>query len=325
MIRVWVRLPLLAQRHTMATTSISGMRGLYRLPSMGATTTDGRRFKSDAFGVSGYTSFYTGGDAVALGLQEGVELALPEPEAKHAVNSLRVQEGDVVTLCDGLGRSFRAEVVETRKAKKSRSQVLVRVVSTLPECSGEPPFDLSVCLPLLKSTSRMEFAIEKATELGVNRIMLFHSQSSKGDEWKQAKVAEKINVNKHRRLTEMVLSAMKQSGRSVMPVLNNELVSFADLIRGLAVSERSTLKVILHPCKQTLADLVAANRTKLVRFEDSENRCIVLLVGPEAGLISEEVELAKDHGWEVASLGVTRLRTETSILAASAVVAGVLT
>ena len=209
---------------------------------------------------------------------------LPEEEAAHAVRVLRLEAGDEVTLTDGKGCFYRAEI-----SAASNKRCLVNVLETLPQ---EPLWQghLHLAMAPTKNMDRTEWLAEKATEIGFDELTFLNCRFSER------------KVIKTERIQKILVSAIKQSLKARLPKLN-EMTDFNRFIR----QPFNGQKFIAH-CyegeKPLLKDIVR-------RGEDA-----LVLIGPEGDFSEEEVKLAVEQGFQPISLGGSRLRTETAALVA---------
>lgn len=209
---------------------------------------------------------------------------LPEEEAAHAVRVLRLEAGDEVTLTDGKGCFYRAEI-----SAASNKRCLVNVLETLPQ---EPLWQghLHLAMAPTKNMDRTEWFAEKATEIGFDELTFLNCRFSER------------KVIKTERIQKILVSAIKQSLKARLPKLN-EMMDFNKFIR----QPFNGQKFIAH-CyegeKPLLKDIVR-------RGEDA-----LVLIGPEGDFSEEEVKLAVEQGFQPISLGRSRLRTETAALVA---------
>jgi 16S rRNA (uracil1498-N3)-methyltransferase len=160
----------------------------------------------------------------------------------------------------------------------------------------EPSLDVTLAVSLLKNPSRMEYVVEKATELGIRSFipLMCDRTVAKGD--------------KHDRLEKVALAAMKQCGRSWLPRIQ-PLQRFDQLI---GTSAPWSLKFIPH--EQTAADRTIRHELQHI----TEVHTILILIGPEGGFSEEEILLSEQRGFKQVTLGSRRLRTDTAAVAASA-------
>jgi 16S rRNA (uracil1498-N3)-methyltransferase len=215
---------------------------------------------------------------------------LPDDEARHAVRVLRHQPGDEIVVVDGAGGRYRVRLTETDK----RSAV-GEVVAVEREV-GEPDYRLRIGLGTLKNAGRFETFAEKAVELGVAEIVPLVTERT-----------ERMSL-KPQRTRNILIAAMKQSGRSRVPTLT-EPRPFAEVS-----AETADVRILCHESADPRASI-----TRVLSAEANASE-IVVLVGPEGGFSEGEVAAARDAGWTIASLGQRRLRAETAaIVAATAV------
>ncbi|OOQ57689.1 16S rRNA (uracil(1498)-N(3))-methyltransferase [Mucilaginibacter pedocola] len=212
------------------------------------------------------------------------EYFLNEEESKHAVRVLRLAKGDAVTLIDGVGGLYQAEI---KDAHPKRTILQVNSVQT--EYAKRNHY-LHLAVAPTKNIERTEWFLEKATEIGIDEVSLIISQRS---ERKEAK-AERLN--------KIITSAIKQSIKAYHPVLN-EAVTFAQFIKKPFDGE----KYIAHCAegeKLALPEAIAKQSRYLI------------LIGPEGDFSPAEVEIALQNGYKAITLGESRLRTETAALEA---------
>ena len=217
---------------------------------------------------------------------ESDEYTLSSEESRHAIGVLRLRTGDPIWLTDGRGILFRAVVVEP-SAKAS----VVRVVERFPD-HGRKPYRLHIAIALTKNTDRYEWFLEKATEIGVDRITPIDCDRS-----------QRRSV-KHERSEKVILSAVKQSLKAYVPLLD-PLTSSESFIRS---DYGPSLKFIAH-CDEKTGD---ARRELFRELSADPGENYVVMIGPEGDFSPAEVELAAQNGFIPVSLGESRLRTETA-------------
>jgi 16S rRNA (uracil1498-N3)-methyltransferase len=203
---------------------------------------------------------------------------LSEEESKHIVRVLRLKEGDPLAIVDGKGGYFEAEIVGAHPKRCT--------VSILKAEQSEPlKHELHIALGPTKMTDRIEWFVEKATEIGITEISFI-----------QGKNSERVKL-KLDRIEKKVVSAMKQSKRLFLPKIN-ELISVSDFIKS-------------HP-----NGLIAhcEDGEKLTILETFETKNCPILIGPEGDFTLDEIELALENGYKTITLGENRLRTETAAL-----------
>lgn len=209
---------------------------------------------------------------------------LPEEEAAHAVRVLRLQAGDEVTLTDGKGNFYRAEI-----SVASNKRSLVNILETQPQ---EPLWQghLHIAMAPTKNMDRTEWFAEKATEIGFDELTFLNCRFSER------------KVIKTERIQKILVSAIKQSLKARLPLLN-EMTDFNKFVR----QPFNGQKFIAH-CYEGEKPLL---KDILKRGEDA-----LVLIGPEGDFSEEEVKLAIEQGFQPISLGRSRLRTETAALVA---------
>ncbi len=209
---------------------------------------------------------------------------LPEEESKHCIRVLRLKQGDEILLTDGTGMFYQALIIHP-----DPNHCGVKILKETPDnFSFDYSINISVCPT--KNMDRIEWFVEKATEIGISEINFPLCRFSERKELKT------------NRLEKILISAMKQSGRATLPVLN-EMISFEKLI----TQPFDGQKFIAHCYPEEKLILNAA-------YQKKSN--VWILIGPEGDFSKEEIVLAKKNGFESISLGKSRLRTETAALVA---------
>ncbi len=221
------------------------------------------------------------------------EVILLSPEESHHLLVERIKPGSSVFLSDGKGNLFRG-IYEGEK--RGRAQIRVE------EKVGEEKrsFDLVVWQAVLKSPSRMDWVVEKLTEIGVSQIGFFSSHRS---------LKSTIPPEKMERWEKIVLSACKQSGRTIFPDLIF-LEQWEDFIFSLSNSPGTVI----------LAD-PEGNEALLSFLQERKERSFQIVIGPEGDLTREEREeiLKKAQGKRI-RLSKKILRSETASLFSASVV-----
>jgi 16S rRNA (uracil1498-N3)-methyltransferase len=224
-------------------------------------------------------------------LAAGTEITLPESAAKHVTRVLRLRADDPLVIFDGRGGDFRAEI-----ASITGGTVRVRLLGHV---AGRPESPLAITLIQgLSRGERMDWTLQKATELGVSVIApVLTARSVVRLDARQAEA-------KLRHWQAIVVAACEQSGRSIVP----ELRAPEPLRACLARPARSALRVVLDPN-------AGAELTEIPAPADA----VDLLIGPEGGFEADELEAARAAGYRSARLGPRVLRTETAGIVALAV------
>lgn len=207
-------------------------------------------------------------------------IQLSEDESKHCIRVLRMKSGQQLLITNGKGLIFTGEIVESHPKK-----AIVRLFEPH-EGYDHTGYHLHIAIAPTKNIERLEWFLEKATEIGVNEISLFHSFQS-----------ERRHANTER-LEKIVIAAMKQSIRACLPTLNG-IVSFEQLIT--------------QPFDgQKFIAWIDENVTTQLRHLYKPNHNCLILIGPEGDFSSDEVQRAITLGFVPVSLGNARLRTETA-------------
>lgn len=211
------------------------------------------------------------------------EYSLNEEESKHCIRVLRLEKGSEVFLIDGRGGFYTAVILE---ANPKRTTLLV--TNVLEEYNKRNHY-LHIAVAPTKNIERLEWFLEKATEIGIDEITPILCERS-----------ERKDI-KHERLNRIITAAVKQSLKAYHPKLNS-LTKFKDFVQ-----QASGHKFIAH-CdggeKSNLKDIISLQNHYLV------------LIGPEGDFSPAEVLLAEENGFNSISLGESRLRTETAALEA---------
>jgi len=233
-------------------------------------------------------------------LTAGASLALPPGAARH-VQVLRMQPGDALTLFDGAGGEYAATV-----ERMGRSEVAVAVGAHTPvEREAARAVHLAVGMP---ANERMDWLVEKATELGVTSIQPL--ATAHGVLRLSGERAEK----KRAHWEAIAVAACEQCGRNRVPVIH-PVQSFAGWLGSAAAADTAATRLVLSLADGTRA--VSAEAT-----ETSSTQPALVLSGPEGGLSATEEQDAIARGFAPATLGARVLRAETAALAALVLLIG---
>jgi 16S rRNA (uracil1498-N3)-methyltransferase len=210
-------------------------------------------------------------------VQTDKSITFNEDESKHACKVLRLKNGELIWILNGQGLSCEAEIIESHP---KRCQVEIKSSSF----EEKSPYHIHVAIAPTKNIDRLEWFIEKTTELGITEISLFFSKNS-----------ERKNV-KIDRIEKILVSAMKQSQRKYLPKLNifDSLNDFFEAYKTGAI-----------------AHCHSGNKMNLKNHLQI-NQNYPILIGPEGDFTSQEVEKALNIGFDPITLGKNRLRTETA-------------
>ena len=220
---------------------------------------------------------------------EGGIARLDAEESGHCVRVLRHRAGDEISVIDGLGSMYRCRLTDP-----SPKEAVAEVLEAFPEW-GSHPYHLTIACCPTKNNERFEWFVEKATEVGVDRIVPVIGERSER------------KVYKTDRAARIALSATKQSLKARIP----------------AIDEPLSVRAFIDSCKDSKA-------VKLIAycFEDESHprrsikealsgEEIIVLIGPEGDFSPEEARHALESGFIPVHLGASRLRTETAAVTAA--------
>jgi 16S rRNA (uracil1498-N3)-methyltransferase len=208
------------------------------------------------------------------------EYILSEDESKHACRVMRLKEGDEILLLNGRGTSLNA-VITDANPKKCR----VRITNV--EQDSAPSYSIHIAIAPTKNNDRIEWFLEKATEIGVTEVTLLLCSNN---ERKQTK---------EERFEKILIAAMKQSKRTFLPKLN----------------ALSPFKTFIQQHPKGLIAYCGDMKKHSIRTDFKPTDCPIL-IGPEGDFSPSEVDLALKSGYKTITLGENRLRTETAGLVA---------
>lgn len=212
---------------------------------------------------------------------------LSQEESGHCVRVLRLSVGDEITLCDGKGNFYRA-IIADANAKRCA----VEVQEVMPQENHLPK--VYVAVAPTKNMDRMEWLVEKLTEMGVDGIYFL-----------QTRFSERKVLNTER-LVKIAVSAMKQSQRATLPEIG-ELQTFKQFVKTQAQAH----KFICHCYPED-----EAGKRVFIKEVDLQGGDALVMIGPEGDFSLEEVQMARELGFTTLSLGPMRLRTETAAMLA---------
>lgn len=237
-------------------------------------------------------------------LTPGSELTLPDDIGHQARDVLRLGAGDCLWLLDGVGGEYQAEI-----AQATRRNVVVRVGSRR-EKESPPAVRLTLCLGLLKAT-RFEWALQKGTELGVAAFQPMLTERA-------VAATEEFGAAKRRRYERIIAEALEQCGGAWLP----ELAAPRALSDVLESAPDDALLVIPweEEAAASLSGTVAQAAARRTGDADAAQatRDVWLIIGPEGGFSSAEVERAREAGALSVTLGPRILRAETAAVVATA-------
>ena len=242
--------------------------------------------------VTNRRRFYAAPDQFDAG---NLQVTLDREETHHLRKVLRLAAGDEVCVFDGEGREFLCLVKDKARGEAERLNVLRPITPAQPES----PLDLTLAVALLKN-EKLDWVVQKATELGVKRITPVMT--------KRADVRlrkETDAVTRTARLQRLALEAAKQSGRARVPVVDPPL-GFEALILNSSSSWEEKHLLFAEREGRGLVETFGEWTAAPLR--------ITALVGPEGGWEDAEIERAREKGWAIITLGGRTLRAETAAL-----------
>lgn len=210
---------------------------------------------------------------------------LPESDSQHCVRVLRMKEGDTLEVIDGKGHRYTCRLIEAH-AKRAHVEIIEKQDVPLSWQNN-----ITIAVAPTKHLDRMEWMVEKLTEIGVNRIIPLLCRYS---ERKELKIE---------RLEKIAISAMKQSLKTVLPIID-VMTPIKDVITKQMYDQR-----FIAYCDTSIP-------RKLLSAEYRANKDTLILIGPEGDFSTEEINLALNSGYNPISLGDNRLRTETAAVVA---------
>lgn len=225
-----------------------------------------------------------------LALSPGAEIVLPEAAARHAVSVLRLQAGDALNLFNGEGGEYSASIIAVNK-RETRARLL-----EFHATERESPVDITLALGI-SAGERMDYSLQKATELGVSAIQPLATERS------VVKLAGERADKRLQHWQHVVIAACEQCGRNRVPAV----APVQKLFAYLADVDRSKRLLMLSPDANAPLKRVAPATG------------VILLIGAEGGLAPAEYQAAEARGFEPVKLGPRILRTETAPVAALAV------
>ncbi len=214
----------------------------------------------------------------------GERVDIDNEEQTHIVKVLRMRSGEEIFITDGKGNLAQGNLVFEGKKVSLEVQ---EITKNLPDFSRQ----LHIAIAPTKNIDRIEFFVEKATEMGISEITLLQTEQTE---------RKNVNIEKIRKQS---VAASKQSLRTHFPIIN-ELTKFSDFI--IDINPKTTF--VAH-CNENLEriDLNLLSQTQL-----DQQQKITFLIGPEGDFSDKEIQILAEKGVKAVSLGKQRLRTETA-------------
>lgn len=207
---------------------------------------------------------------------------LDPDESRHAIKVLRLKYGDNIDLVDGIGTFYQARILEDNFRRCTFEVISSR---------KESPYQgfRHIAIAPTKNLDRIEWFVEKAVEIGIDRISFIYCKNSER------------KVLKHERVVKKAISAMKQSIKARLP----------------EIDEMVPLNVFLSTVDAPGRYIGQVDFENSLALKSTLEERNVVLIGPEGDFTPEEVEQALEAGFKKVSLGNSRLRTETAGLVAT--------
>lgn len=212
-------------------------------------------------------------------LESTTEIKFSTEESRHISKVLRKKTGDAITVTNGKGLEWKGEItmLDTRNTLATKTATIFH---------KKAKSNLHIAIAPTKSNDRIEWFLEKATEIGITHITPILCNHS-----------ERRNI-KSERFEKILIGALKQSNQFHLPKLNS-LTYFSDFVSSYSADN----KFIAH-CRE-------GNKSNLSSY-NSLSKDVLILIGPEGDFSREEVELAMENDFLPIALGSQRLRTETA-------------
>ncbi len=232
-------------------------------------------------------------------------------EAKHIVTVLRHKKGETVDVVDGCGMKYKVLILDLGK------DCVEGKILSKKKRENEPMVHLTLAQAICKGM-KMDFLIEKATEIGVSTIVPILTQNTVV---RMGKITEEDGSTsagakrKTQRWTRLAIASMKQSLRSVLPDVQNP-IGFDHFLPKIKSFDLSLIASLEKGAKSLRE---CGELKKRLRDRKDRLRRVSIMVGPEAGFTDEELSKAKDLGAIPITLGLRRLRTETAGIVFSSV------
>ncbi len=215
-------------------------------------------------------------------------ITLNEGESLHCIKTLRHKQGDKISITDTKGNLFKAEIID-EDSRKTIAEIIEKAEYQIPD------YNLHIAVAPTKNPDRIEWFIEKATEIGISEftpIICRHSEK------------KHINIS---RIERIMVAAAKQSLKCFFPTIN-PATSFSEIIKINSFSNK-----FIATCNTEIA-------SKNIKEVYTKNSDTLILIGPEGDFNNEEINFAIQNGFQPINLGKNRYRTETAALIACAAI-----
>ena len=217
---------------------------------------------------------------------ENNTVVLDEDTSKHMVQVLRMQKGEKLLLTDGRGKKAEAEIMDD-----NRKRCTVKIIDVNTEKQKQN--EVTIGISLIKNSSRFEWFLEKATEIGVHAIIPLLCERTEKEKFR------------YDRMKNILASAMLQSQQVWLPLLH-EPTDFKKII-----SDKTYQQKFIAHC-------VEEEKQSLINQPVNPSASQLILIGPEGDFTPHEIQLALQNEFQPVALGSNRLRTETAGIVAAA-------
>ncbi len=219
---------------------------------------------------------------------KGNNVVITGGDAAHIAKVLRTDVGETLTLCDGCGTDFYATVTAC-----SKESVSLTIKETIP-CMAEPELSVTLFQGIPKQ-GKMDYIIEKCTELGISRIVPVSTKRS------VVKIEDKKSeAKKLERWRKIAAESVKQCGRGTIP----EVTEIMTVPEAIELSKAFDLTIVAYECER--------DTTVRSALSGKNPKSVGIFIGPEGGLDNTEVEMFKKADIATVTLGKRILRTETA-------------
>lgn len=210
-------------------------------------------------------------------------------DAHYILNVIRLRQGDLITITNGQGLAWEVEIEYSDRKSCSTGN------GSLLENRTNWPFELRICIAPPRKPTRLEWLIEKITEIGVNHITLLQTRRMEKSHWS------------YDRLNRIMISAMQQSGQFTLPRLDTAIVKIESIIEEMGNINAGKF---VATCDWGNLPTLSAVYTPTSQ--------VIMLIGPEGDFDKEEIALLVSGGFQPVLFGNRRLRTETAAVVACA-------
>jgi len=213
------------------------------------------------------------------------ELKIVGEDVTHIVKVLRLNIGDKIECCDGMGFNYISEIFNVGK-----SEIICNIINKS-KSDTEPPIK-AILIQGIPKASKMDYIIQKTTELGICEIYPCELKRC---------VAKIDNVKKIERWQKIAKEAAQQSGRGIVPKINNPI----NLLQAIQILKSADISFTCYECAEEYT-----LKSTLTSYKNP--KAVAYLIGPEGGFDKCEIEQLENEGIKIITLGKRILRTETA-------------